>query len=104
VDLIVRNKANCPKRGTEAVSRMRIADCGSRIGHGVAAGRLPFGLLPRTRAGQSRKTNPICPRTGRQGRGWSESCETKPISPDGQGRCQGERAKQTQFDRGIRKC
>ncbi len=30
--------------------------------------------------GQMRKTNPICPRrTGRRGRGWSQSCETNPI-------------------------
>jgi len=30
--------------------------------------------------GQSCKTNPIWPRTGKQGHGWSKSCETNPIS------------------------
>ncbi len=36
---IVQNKANCPKRGTETVSRLRISDCELRIGHRPAAGR-----------------------------------------------------------------
>jgi hypothetical protein len=32
---------------------------------------------------QMRKTNPICPRrTGRRGRGWSQSCETNSISEE----------------------
>ncbi len=39
----MQNKANCPKRGTEAVSRLRISDCGLRIGcRGTVAG--PAGL------------------------------------------------------------
>jgi len=29
---IVRNEPNCPKRGTEAVSRLRIVDCGQTCG------------------------------------------------------------------------
>ena len=40
---IVRNEPNCPKRGTEAVSRLRIGDR-------LAAGRLPCGLRRAKRA------------------------------------------------------
>ncbi len=49
-----QNEPNCPKRGTEAVSRLRISDCGLRIGDRSAAGR-PCGLLPRL--WQARCTN-----------------------------------------------
>jgi hypothetical protein len=45
-----QNKANCPKRGTEAVFRLRIGDCGPRSQPGVTTLRIG-GLC---------KTNPIC--------------------------------------------
>jgi hypothetical protein len=63
----------------------------------------PCGLPPRTRAGRSCKTNPICLRTGRQGRGWSQSCETKPILPPNRQRGLWNRAKRTQFAAGVRR-
>jgi len=94
------NKANFPKRGTEAVSRLRVAECGQtyagtpalrlatsglrgpvvqtnpilrlRVGDEPVAGRLPV-ACPLPRGGQMRKTNPI---------GRTESCETKPISEE----------------------
>ncbi len=68
----VQNEANCPTRGTEAVSQLRIADCG--------LGKDRPGVLPlRPVRCEMRKTNPICrvPRSG----GPHESCETKPIRP-----------------------
>ncbi len=62
-----------------------IADCG--FWPPVAAGRdniadseTPAARRLRPDAGQSCKTKPICPRTGKQGHGWSKSCETNPIS------------------------
>jgi hypothetical protein len=64
---------------------LRIVDCGFRIGHGLAVGRLPCGLPARTRAGRLRKTNPIWPERremGADGRGHeSKTCKTNPISP-----------------------
>jgi hypothetical protein len=51
----VPNKANCPKRGTEAVSQLQISDCGLGIEASPAAGRPdPRGLVV--------QTNPICTR------------------------------------------
>ncbi len=66
-----QNKANCPKRGTEAVSRLRISDCGLRIADCGLSTDLWHG-------DRLCKTNPISP-VG-HGRGWSQSCETNPIS------------------------
>ncbi len=64
---IVQNEANCPKRGTEAVSRLRIADFGLRIGDRPAAGGREADHAKQTQfrrsadgpEGEMCKTNPI---------------------------------------------
>jgi hypothetical protein len=86
---------------TNPIPRLRISDCGLRIGHRPAAGRLPCGLSRPACAGQLCETNPIpggrdtrpfhCSiippfpagpgGTGPGGRGTrGQLCETKPIS------------------------
>jgi hypothetical protein len=81
-------------------ANLSIADCGLDTDLRRDA---PCGLPPRTRAGRSCKTNPICLRTGRQGRGWSQSCKTNPILPPNRQRGLWNRAKRTQFAAGVRR-
>jgi hypothetical protein len=70
----VRNEANCPKRGTEAVSRLRIADWGQTWG---ATPALACCLRPRTFPG----ADCAKPTQFRGSAGWNRSrlCETNPI-------------------------
>jgi hypothetical protein len=69
---VVQNEANFPKRGTEAVSRLRIADWELRIGNRPATKRPCGSGTPAE--GPVAQTNPI---------GRNESYETKPIGPPG---------------------
>ncbi len=64
---VVPNKANCPKRGTEAVSRLRITDCGLRSQPGMTA--LRIGHRPAT----GRPSRPARP---------GASCTNKPNWPE----------------------
>ncbi len=118
---IVQNKANCPKRGTEAVARWRIADRPTACRPGPAT---PIVQNEPNSEDEMCETNPIPGGAGGTrprsvGRGafvqnkanfpWrapverrrSQSCETKPIpgegpaAPGGEGR--GTSYKQTQF-------
>jgi hypothetical protein len=69
-----QNKANCPKRGTGAVSRLRVADFGLRIGG-----------TDFRRGDQLCQTNPISGRVRRDGAsedgGRVQVCETNSICP-----------------------
>ena len=94
----MRNKANCPKRGTEAVSRLRISDCG--LGTDLRPARRPAAPdLPKPAA----QTNPISSRVDPEiGVPGEPGVRNKPNFPAGPGgpRPEGrghDCAKQTQF-------
>jgi hypothetical protein len=85
-----KNKPNCPRRGTEAVSGY--------------AGRDPaWGTWA---VGQMRKTNPISKRSGATGaHNEGQSCQTKPISSEGRDRqvLAGKRVMVNQTCMGLRR-
>jgi hypothetical protein len=76
---IMRHRLDAPLRETKPIPRLRISDCGLPIGDHPAAGRLPSGLPPRTRAGPLCKTKPIWSGLGKVGAPTDERRETNPV-------------------------